>query len=85
MEKQIREKYVSLNYLALKAREERGKMVGITYYKYNKHEVTLLERTEYGYKLIVFRANGKDETRDLFLHEGVAMLEKGKWTLKVLD
>ena len=70
---------------SVEAREERGKMVGTTYYKYNKHEVTLLVRTEFGYKLIIFRANGEDETRDLFLYEGVAMLEKDKWTLKVLD
>lgn len=70
---------------SVEAREERGKMVGTTYYKYNKHEVTLLVRTEFGYKLIIFRANGEDESREILLHEGIAMLEKDKWTLKVLD
>lgn len=70
---------------SVEAREERGKMVGTTYYKYNKHEVTLLVRTEFGYKLIIFRANGEDETREILLHEAIAMLEKDKWTLKVLD
>lgn len=70
---------------SVEAREERGKMVGTTYYKYNKHEVTLLVRTEFGYKLIIFRANGEDESREILLHEAIAMLEKDKWTLKVLD
>lgn len=70
---------------SVEAREERGKMVGTTYYKYNKHEITLLVRTEFGYKLIIFRANGEDETREILLHEAIAMLEKDKWTLKVLD
>lgn len=58
---------------------------GTTYYKYNKYEVQLLTRTLFGYTLKIINATGEETERELFLHEGIALLEKGGWTLKVLD
>lgn len=58
---------------------------GTTYYKYNKNEVQLLTRTLFGYTLTIINVIGEETKRELFLYEGIALLEKGGWTLKVLD
>lgn len=61
-------------------------MIGTTYYKYDIKSVKLLTRTEYGYTLKEIFVDGRETTRELFLHEAVAMLEQQSgWKLKVLD